>query len=403
MTTDTSDRTGGEACDERLEALIAAMEGKGYLPDPARTWKDVLRRVPRRVFVPDRAWVTQGTSTFTPYAIDRAERPDRWEDAVYADAAIVTQSDDGATDPASGQGQATSSLSALSGVLYNIGFLDLEDDHAVLEIGTGTGYTAALTARRVGARVGRPGRVVTIEVDPEVAKQAARNLEKSGDTPESVTLIVGDGVVGHAEAAPYDRVHATCSVQRIPYAWVEQTRPGGRIVTPYSGWFGYGLVAQIDVLPDGTGMGRFPGRSGYMHLRSQRPVDGHSAEWTAEPPPGVQVTHSSINPRTLAYAPAAADLVISALVPGVTARRPDDALWLFDGNNPRCWAVATFAAWDGTFEVRQHGPRRLWDEVAAAYFHWQSLGRPDLDRFGLAVRPDGEHLWWDEPANVIGQ
>jgi protein-L-isoaspartate(D-aspartate) O-methyltransferase len=104
----------------------------------------------------------------------------------------------------------------------------------------------------------------------------------------------------------------------------------------------------------------------------------------------------------LAYASSATDLVISALVPAVTARRPDDALWLFDGNDSDCWAIATFAAQDGTFEVRQHGARRLWDEVAAAYFQWQSWGRPELDRFGLTVDPHGEHVWRDDPANVIG-
>ena len=172
MTAGAGGPGGADGSDERLEALIAAMEAKGYIPDPITTWKAVLRDVPRHAFVPERGWVTQGTSTFTPYAIDRAARPDQWEEAGYADAAIVTQADDGATDPATGQGQATSSLSALSGVLYNLGFLDLDDDHSVLEIGAGTGYTAALTARRVGAG----GRVVTVEIDPEVAKQAEHNL-----------------------------------------------------------------------------------------------------------------------------------------------------------------------------------------------------------------------------------
>jgi protein-L-isoaspartate(D-aspartate) O-methyltransferase len=393
---------GGDFHDARMEALIGAMESKGYLPAPAETWKEVLRRVPRRTFVPDRGWVTQGVSDFTPSAIDRMARPDQWEAAVYVDAAIVTQADDGATDPASGAGQASSSLSALSGVLYNIGFLDLDDDHAVLEIGTGTGYTAALAARRVNAEANDGGTVVTLEVDPELAKQAERNLETSGDLPGRITVVVGDGAAGYPDGAPYDRVHATCSVQHIPRAWLAQTRPGGRIVTPYGGWFGYGLIAQIDVLPDGSGMGRFPGTSGYMHLRSQRPIGDHQAEWTTKPAPGVEVTRSRINPRSLAYAPAAADLVISVLVPGVTARRPDDALWLFDGNDVDCWAIATFAQYEGSFEVRQHGARRLWDEVAASYFQWQAWGRPELGRFGMTVGANGEQVWRDDPANVIG-
>jgi protein-L-isoaspartate O-methyltransferase len=381
--------------DERLEALIGAMETKNYLPDPVSNWKDALRRVPRYLFVPDRAWVFRTGPQQPEHAIDKDARPVEWWNAVYLDTPIVTQADDGATDPTTGEGSASSSLSALSGVLFNFGFLDLDEGHNVLEMGTGTGYTAALTSHIVGEH----GAVTTVEVDPELAKRAEANLSAALPGTESPpTLIVGDGADGHANNAPYDRVHATCSVQTIPYAWIEQTRPGGRIVTPYGAWFGYGLLAQVDVMPDGIGMGRFPGTSGYMHLRSQRPVDDHPADWVAD---DVRTSQSRINPRTIAYAPAVADLVVSQLVPGVTGRRPDDALWLFDGHDSGCWAIATFAEYAGAFEIKQAGERNLWDEAVAAYFRWQSLGRPELDRFGLTVTRDGERLWLDHPDNVI--
>ncbi|RKS71239.1 protein-L-isoaspartate(D-aspartate) O-methyltransferase [Actinomadura pelletieri DSM 43383] len=379
-------RTG--SADERLAVLIAEVQAKGHLPDPADLWVKALRAVPRHAFVPTRAWTANGP-------IDRDERPDEWWDAVYSDAPIITQADDGATDPSTGRGDPTSSLSALSGVLYNFGHLDLDQSHRVLEIGTGTGYSAALTTQIVG----ETGAVVSVEVDPELTALAEKNLAAAlpagGPTP---TLIVEDGADGYSTDAPYDRVHATCSVQSIPPAWLAQTRPGGRIVTPYGRWFGYGLVAQVDVLPDGTGVGRFPGTSGYMPLRSQRPADDHSAEWDAS---GARVTRTSVNPRTIAYAPAAADLVITHLAPGIAARRADDSLWLLDGHDPDCWAIAVFGEHENVFEVRQHGNRDLWDEVADAYFQWQSLGRPVLDRLGLTVDEDGEHLWLDRPDDVI--
>ncbi|GAA4232288.1 ATP-grasp peptide maturase system methyltransferase [Actinomadura meridiana] len=374
--------------DERLTALISELATKGYLPGPADDWTRALHAVPRHTFVPARAWTPSGP-------IDRDAHPDRWWDAVYADAPITTQTDDGTTDPITGQGVATSSLSALSGVLFNMGFLDLDDGHRVLEIGTGTGYTAALTARIVG----KAGSVVSVEVDAELASAAEKNLTAAlpadSRTP---ALIVGDGADGYAADAPYDRVHATCSVQTIPPAWLAQTRPGGRIVTPYGRWFGYGSVAQVDVLPDGTGIGRFPGTSGYMPLRSQRPVDGHPADWDA---PGARISRTGVNPRTVAYAPAAADLVITHLAPGVAARRADDALWLLDGRDPDCWAIVVLAEHEDLFEVRQHGRRDLWDETVAAYFRWQALGRPTLDRFGLTVTDAGERLWLDRPDDVI--
>ena len=49
----------------------------------------------------------------------------------------------------------------------------------------------------------------------------------------AVTVITGDGAHGYPPRAPYDRVLATAAVQRVPYAWVAQTRPGGRVVTPW--------------------------------------------------------------------------------------------------------------------------------------------------------------------------
>ena len=49
----------------------------------------------------------------------------------------------------------------------------------------------------------------------------------------------------------------------------------------------------------------------------------------------------------------------------------------------------------------QYGPRRLWDEVSAAYLRWARLGRPALDRFGLTITPDGQHLWLDTPDHVM--
>ena len=53
-------------------------------------------------------------------------------------------------------------------------------------------------------------------------------------------LVTADGAAGYADAMPYDRVHATCAVAAIPYAWVEQVRPGGMIVTPWQPTITYG-------------------------------------------------------------------------------------------------------------------------------------------------------------------
>jgi hypothetical protein len=51
--------------------------------------------------------------------------------------------------------------------------------------------------------------------------------------------------------------------------------------------------------------------------------------------------------------------------------------------------------------VHQSGPRRLWDEVEAAYRWWVDVGRPGVERFGLDVGPEGEYAWLDSPANPV--
>ena len=94
----------------------------------------------------------------------------------------------------------------------------------VLDVGTGSGYHAAVLAA-LGAQV------VSIERDPRLAEQAARTLADAG--VEGVTLLVGDGSRGHPAGAPYDGINvAAAAAGRVPPALEEQLAPGGRLVAP---------------------------------------------------------------------------------------------------------------------------------------------------------------------------
>ncbi|HEV3002079.1 MAG TPA: protein-L-isoaspartate(D-aspartate) O-methyltransferase [Solirubrobacteraceae bacterium] len=94
----------------------------------------------------------------------------------------------------------------------------------VLDVGTGSGYHAAILAR-LGARVW------SVERDPALSEQAAANLAAAGI--EDVELIVGDGTLGHAPAAPYDAVNVAASARReVPPALLDQLARGGRLVIP---------------------------------------------------------------------------------------------------------------------------------------------------------------------------
>ncbi len=110
--------------------------------------------------------------------------------------------------------------------------LDPEPGHRVLEVGTGSGYQAAILAEIVAKNdpTGR-GHVFTIERIPELAEFARRNLERTGYI-RYVTVIVGDGTLGYPDMAPYDRIIVTAAAPDVPKPLIDQLRVGGRMVIP---------------------------------------------------------------------------------------------------------------------------------------------------------------------------
>lgn len=106
--------------------------------------------------------------------------------------------------------------------------LRLEDDHRVLEIGTGSGYQAAVLSKLAKA-------VYTIEIREELAQQAKGTLERLGY--ENIHFRVGDGYEGWAEEAPFDAIIVTAAPPDIPEKLVEQLVVGGRLVVPVGQYF----------------------------------------------------------------------------------------------------------------------------------------------------------------------
>ncbi|HEX5617217.1 MAG TPA: protein-L-isoaspartate(D-aspartate) O-methyltransferase [Solirubrobacteraceae bacterium] len=102
--------------------------------------------------------------------------------------------------------------------------LELDGSETVLDVGTGSGYHAALLARL--AR-----RVYSIEVHASLSQRAAENLRAAG--VENVTLVVGDGSRGLPDAAPYEAINvAAAAGGEIPHALFDQLAVGGRLVAP---------------------------------------------------------------------------------------------------------------------------------------------------------------------------
>ncbi len=115
--------------------------------------------------------------------------------------------------------------------------LEPAKDQRVLEIGTGSGYQAAILAELVAE-------VYTIEIIPELAESAAQRLRRLGY--DSVQVRSGDGWYGWPERAPFDGVLVTAVSERPPPELLEQLAPGGRMVLPLGPADGAQMLTVID-------------------------------------------------------------------------------------------------------------------------------------------------------------
>ncbi|MFC6975222.1 protein-L-isoaspartate(D-aspartate) O-methyltransferase [Halomicroarcula sp. GCM10025709] len=172
--------------DQARAALVERLRSQDRLDDERVL--DAIGTVPRHEFVPD-------------------ERRNR----AYVDSPLPI-----------GEGQ---TISAPHMVAIMATLLDLRPGDRVLEIGTGCGYHAAVTAELVGAE-----HVYSVEYHDSLADTARERLTATGY--EDVSVRAGDGKQGWPDHAPYDRAYLTCAAPELPRAVVDQTRPGGLVLAP---------------------------------------------------------------------------------------------------------------------------------------------------------------------------
>jgi protein-L-isoaspartate(D-aspartate) O-methyltransferase len=202
--------------DEARTRLVDELRASGRLT--SRPVEAAFRAVPRHVFLPQIVPASQA----------------------YQDEAVVIKTDEG------GLPVSSSSQPAIMAIMLEQ--LGVAEGQRVLEIGTGTGYNAALMTRLVGPA----GSVVTVDIDPDLANRARANLVAAG-YPD-VIVICGDGGFGAPEFAPYDRIIVTAGASDLAPAWLAQLGPGGRIALPLS-LRGLQLCIALERSGSGGGLG----------------------------------------------------------------------------------------------------------------------------------------------------
>jgi protein-L-isoaspartate(D-aspartate) O-methyltransferase len=138
--------------------------------------------------------------------------------------------------------------------------LEPDPDDVVLEVGTGSGYQAAVLS-------GLVGRVYTIEIIEALAKQASERLQALGY--ENIETRLGDGYFGWEDHAPFDAIIVTAAATHVPPPLVEQLRPGGRMVIPVGGRFTTQWLLLIEKNDDGTVVTRQVGAVRFVPLTGE--------------------------------------------------------------------------------------------------------------------------------------
>ncbi len=360
----------------RRRALVDELKRQGALRSPH--WISAFVAVAREQFVD--TFTVPSSDGLKTYDLAVPEQVSTALDAIYSTSSLLTQFDAGGT--------ATSSSTDPVLMALMLEQLDAHPGHAVMEVGTGTGYNAALLAHALGNE-----RVFTIDIDPTLTEAASTAVRATGHAP---TVVTGDGTQGIPEHTPYDRVIVTCGMDRVPTAWIDQTRPGGILLVN----LGFAL-ARLTVTDTGTACGPFTDPAAFMLRRtSTRDRNTTAADvLTATDSPGYD--RHTVNVATLDE-PVLVSLR-SLLLPSLRIVNSSTGhRRLYDVHSGAWCRVSTPENDRVSVTADTDAGHDLWTQLIQLADLWATHGTPSINRFGLTVASDGTHqLWLDTPETIV--
>ena len=215
-----------------------------------------------------------------------------------------------------------------------------------------------------------------------------------------MNLVATDGYHGLPDAAPFDRIIATCAITHIPPSWIRQLAPGGRIVAPMlaEGW----PLIILDKMTDHAVTGCIdPCPMIFMPLRSKADNPFADGRGPSRRPGGLgQCGTTDLEPWSVADSDQDYRLFLALHIPGLiigeVADRRHDIITL---TSPQGYTeVNVTRGADHRWDVVQYG-QRLWDTAEHAHRAWTRLGRPERTRYGIIAADDVErqYVWLDDP------
>lgn len=339
-----------------------------------QAWRAAVENTPRHVLVPEWYRLDPNTGDWVQHRV--ADDTDL--DLIYSNVALFVLPD----------GLSSSSMPGLMARMLED--LDITDGNRILEIGTGTGYNAALLCHRLGDRC-----VFSVDVEPTLVELARERLAGIGYRP---VLLAADGAGGMPEHGPFDRIIATCSVSRIPWAWIEQTTMGGHLLVDLKIGKSAGNLVHLR-RAEGGAEGRFDRTFGsFMGMRNLRPATRRQAV------AGEQAERSSTLDLARPWENTVVWFLAALSMPRVTGfglrAAPDSTvldtvtITTEDGSRTEVTAMS-----GGARRVRERG-RAIWVHVERAFADWEALGRPGWERLGLTVNADRHIVWLDSPEGL---
>jgi protein-L-isoaspartate(D-aspartate) O-methyltransferase len=373
-----------------IKRLIDSLKSEGALT--SLLVEDAFMRVPRHAFI-DYYYVHDATSTEAEQW-RRIERPvggdvTAWLEGIYANVPLVTAFDEAAMP--------CSSSSAPNIMAFMLEALQLRPGMRVLEIGTGTGYNAALLAHIVGV----PQLVFSIELEFSLAYSAQQKLDSV--VGRGTTVHAGNGLHGYNPGAPYDRIIATGSYHKVPLSWLDQLKKGGVLVMNLGRdrATAMGILRLEKIGPKREARGKFLSPAAFLQLREPGEAPGIDAmsqfsRYAHRPAAAkLSISRAEFDPTLLMNMQFA--FLVSCELPYASLMwmpKQDDipfTLNLIDTNSE---TIVQFRATEqaGVWEVQVKGAVPTWERLRLAYQRWVSLGCPKMTDYVFEVDDEGGQL-----------